>query len=52
MQRKNTISVDDIPEVEKDISIFNGDITTIKSDVIVNAANSRLLGACSHFTCV
>ena len=43
-KEKNTINVYDIPEVEKNISIFNGYITTIKSDGIVNAANSRLLG--------
>lgn len=43
-KEKNITNVEDIPEIQKNISIFNGDITTIEADSIVNAANSRLLG--------
>ncbi len=43
-KEKLVTNIDDIDEVDKNIGIFKGDITTIKSDAIVNTANSKLLG--------
>lgn len=41
---KNLTSVSDIVEVKGKLMLWQGDITTLKVDVIVNAANSKLLG--------
>ena len=41
---KGIVSVMDIPEQEKNISVYFGDITTLKADGIVNAGNSIGLG--------
>lgn len=41
---KNLTSVEDIEEVNGKIMLWQGDITTLKVDAIVNAANSKLLG--------
>lgn len=41
---KTLTSLDDIREVRGRIALWKGDITTLKVDGIVNAANSKLLG--------
>ena len=38
------VSLNDIPEIKNCISIWQGDITRLQVDVVVNAANSRMLG--------
>lgn len=44
LQEKKITDCLDIPEVEPQISIWQGDITTLKVDAIVNAANEYGLG--------
>lgn len=41
---KDLTSVEDITEVKGKLVLWQGDITTLKVDTIVNAANSKLLG--------
>lgn len=41
---KDLTSVDDIEEVKGKLMLWQGDISTLKADAIVNAANSKLLG--------
>ncbi len=41
---KNLTSVEDIGEVKGKLMLWKGDISTLKVDAIVNAANSKLLG--------
>lgn len=41
---KNLTSVDDIDDVSGRLMLWQGDITTLKVDAIVNAANSKMLG--------
>ena len=43
-KNKNLTSVDEIEEVKGKLMLWQGDIATLKSDAIVNAANSKLLG--------
>ena len=41
---KDLTSVEDINEVKGKLMLWQGDISTLKVDAIVNAANSKLLG--------
>lgn len=44
LKDKKIINIDDLKEVDKNIYLYQGDITLIKSDAIVNAGNSLGLG--------
>lgn len=43
-EEKGIVGLSDIPVVKKEISIWQGDITRLKVDAVVNAANSAMLG--------
>ncbi len=47
LAQKGITDIEAITPVENDIYIWQGDITTLKCDAIVNAANSQMLG-CFH----
>ena len=42
--KKGITSIDDLESIKPDIYLWQGDITTLKCDAIVNAANSQMLG--------
>ena len=53
ISKKGVTSLADIAPVEKDIYIWQGDITTLECGAIVNAANSKLLGCfCPCHACI
>lgn len=41
---KNITDISDLEPIKGDIYLWQGDITTLKCDAIINAANSRMLG--------
>jgi O-acetyl-ADP-ribose deacetylase (regulator of RNase III) len=43
-REKGVVTVNDIPVVRDHLSLWQGDITTLAVDAIVNAANSQMLG--------
>lgn len=51
--RKGITSIDDLEPIKPDIYLWQGDITTLKCDAIVNAANSQMLGCfCPNHGCI
>ncbi len=51
--QKGITSIDDLEAVKPDIYLWQGDITTLKCDAVVNAANSRMLGCfCPNHSCI
>ena len=43
-EEKGIVALSDIPEIRKGLSVWQGDITRLAVDAIVNAANSQMLG--------
>lgn len=44
LAQKAVVEIADLPPLEEGICLWQGDITTLRCDAIVNAANSRLTG--------
>ena len=53
LRRKGITDIADLKPVSPDIYLWQGDITTLKCDGIVNAANSQMLGCfCPNHGCI
>ena len=51
--QKGITSIDDLEPIKPDIYLWQGDITTLKCDAVVNAANSQMLGCfCPNHSCI
>lgn len=51
--QKGITRIDDLEPIKSDIYLWQGDITTLKCDAIVNAANSQMLGCfCPNHGCI
>ena len=51
--QKCITNIDDLEPIKPDIYLLQGDITTLKCDAIVNAANSQMLGCfCPNHGCI
>lgn len=44
LQNRGVVDIDDLPLIQDRIALWQGDITLLNSDAIVNAANSQMLG--------
>lgn len=50
---KGITNINDLEPIKPDIYLWQGDITTLKCDAIVNAANSQMLGCfCPNHGCI
>lgn len=53
LRLKGITDIDDLTSVAPDLYLWQGDITTLKCDGIVNAANSQMLGCfCPNHGCI
>ena len=53
LQSKGITDIDDLKPIAPDLYLWQGDITTLKCDGIVNAANSQMLGCfCPNHGCI
>ena len=53
IRAKGITDIDDLTPITSDIYLWKGDITTLKCDGIVNAANSQMLGCfCPNHGCI
>lgn len=53
IQKKGITDIADLQLLQRDIYLWKGDITTLKCDGIVNAANSKMLGCfCPNHGCI
>ena len=53
LRLKGITDITDLTPIAPDIYLWQGDITTLKCDAIVNAANSRMLGCfCPNHGCI
>ena len=53
IEEKGITDIDILNEIQKQIYLWKGDITTLRCDCIVNAANSQMLGCfCPNHGCI